>query len=179
MNKLIAISEAAKLSGISLTTLRRWEASGKLVSERTRGGRRRYRLSSIRPDLARGEQAPKKTIAYARVSSHDQKQDLERQTQLLELYCAHQGWSYSIISDLGRAMNYNKMGLRTLLDEIISGKAVGSLCLKTERIRLLWMLQRGRLLRLKLKVAKESILSSESVWRHRSAGLALGKPRCC
>ena len=27
-------------------------------------------------------------------------------------------------------MNYNKMGLRTLLDEIISGKAVGSLRLK-------------------------------------------------
>jgi predicted site-specific integrase-resolvase len=35
--------------------------------------------------------APKtalRTLAYARVSSHDQKEDLERQKQVLELYCS-------------------------------------------------------------------------------------------
>ena len=135
MDKLIAIGEAAKLLGVSQTTLRRWEDSGKLVPERTRGGRRRYRLSSIRPDLMRNEQVVKKTIAYARVSSHDQTQDLERQKQLLEMYCAHHGWAYSIISDLGSGMNYHKKGLRTLLDEIISGN-VGRLVL-THKDRLL------------------------------------------
>lgn len=34
--------------------------------------------------------AARRTIAYARVSSHDQKAELERQKQVLELYCASQ-----------------------------------------------------------------------------------------
>jgi hypothetical protein len=39
------------------------------------------------------------TIAYARVSSHDQKEDLERQVQMLELYCAARGWTYLLLTD--------------------------------------------------------------------------------
>ena len=49
-------------------------------------------------------------MAYARVSSHDQKDDLERQKQVLELYCAQQGWTFELISDLGSGMNYHKKG---------------------------------------------------------------------
>ncbi|WP_375677309.1 hypothetical protein [Bartonella sp. AS69XJJH] len=44
------------------------------------------------------ENCHKKTIAYARVSSH-KKDDLERYKQVLELYYASQGWTYEIISD--------------------------------------------------------------------------------
>ena len=50
----------------------------------------------------------RKTIAYARVSSHDQKADLERQQQVLELYCSSPGWRFEILSDLGSGINYNK-----------------------------------------------------------------------
>jgi predicted site-specific integrase-resolvase len=64
----------------------------------------------------------RRTIAYARVSSHDQKDDLERQKQVLELYCAMQGWTYEIVSDLGSGMNYHKKGLKRLLNEILSEK---------------------------------------------------------
>lgn len=42
--------------------------------------------------LFRAEKStPRRTIAYARVSSYDQQTDLERQKQVLELYCARQG----------------------------------------------------------------------------------------
>ena len=41
MSKL-TISEAAKLKGVSPTTLRRWEAEGKLIPERTANGHLRY-----------------------------------------------------------------------------------------------------------------------------------------
>ena len=51
------------------------------------------------------------TIGYARVSSHDQKEDLKRQAIRLEDYCSAHGWSYEIINDLGSGMNYNKRGL--------------------------------------------------------------------
>ena len=67
-------------------------------------------------------------MAYARVSSHDQKDDLERQKQVLESYCAAQGWTFEIVSDLGSGMNCHKRGLQKLLNEIISGN-VGRLVL--------------------------------------------------
>jgi len=122
MDKLITIHEAAEILGVSNTTLRRWEASGKLVPERTAGNQRRYRLSQINPALVRNAEADRKTIAYARVSSHDQKADLERQKQVLELYCATQGWTFNLVSDLGSGMNYHKKGLKQLLEMILDGK---------------------------------------------------------
>ncbi|MBO6199669.1 MAG: IS607 family transposase, partial [Psychrobacter sp.] len=58
----------------------------------------------------------------ARVSSNDQKDDLLRQAQVLELYCAKQGWVFETITDLGSGMNYKKKGLQELLDNILSDK---------------------------------------------------------
>lgn len=48
------------------------------------------------------------TIACARVSSHDQKDDLTRQAQLLSSYCIKHGWTHEVIQDLGSGMNYHK-----------------------------------------------------------------------
>ena len=75
------------------------------------------------------------TIAYARVSSHDQKDDLERQKQVLELYCARQGWTFEVIADLGSGMNYHKKGLKRLLNEILADR-IGRLVI-THKDRLL------------------------------------------
>lgn len=46
MSKL-SISEAAKLKGVSVSTLRRWESEGKLIPERTPNGHRRYDLAQL------------------------------------------------------------------------------------------------------------------------------------
>lgn len=135
MSKLVTISEAAEALGVTATTLRRWEVSGKLVPTRTKGGARRYDMSVLTPELFVAAPKGRKTIAYARVSSHDQKSDLERQQQVLELYCAAQGWTFEVISDLGSGMNYNKKGLKRLLNEIIDGD-VGRLVV-THKDRLL------------------------------------------
>ncbi|MCY7334789.1 MAG: helix-turn-helix domain-containing protein, partial [Chamaesiphon sp.] len=43
----ISISEAAKLKGVSVSTLRRWETDGKLVPERTLSGHRRYEIAQL------------------------------------------------------------------------------------------------------------------------------------
>jgi putative resolvase len=121
MDKLMTIREAGELLGVSNTTLRRWEKAGKLIPERTMGNRRRYRMSQINPSIVRKTEQERKTVAYARVSSYDQKDDLERQKQVLELYCSTQGWTFELISDLGSGMNYHKKGLKHLLDEIMDG----------------------------------------------------------
>ena len=77
----------------------------------------------------------RRTIAYARVSSHGQKDDLERQKRVLELHCAARGWTFEIVSDLGSGLNDRKRGLRKLIDDILGGE-VGRLVL-THKDRLL------------------------------------------
>lgn len=136
MNRLISINEASKQLGVSISTLRRWDKSGVLVAEKTPNGHRRYDINKINPNLLHGiGNKDRKTVAYARVSSHDQKDDLERQIQVLELYCAKQGWQFEIINDLGSGMNYHKKGLKQLLDDILNDK-IGRLVL-THKDRLL------------------------------------------
>lgn len=62
----IGIREAAALLGVNPATLRRWESTGKLHSERTEGNHRRYEVS----ELLKNKNDTSLTIAYARVSSH-------------------------------------------------------------------------------------------------------------
>lgn len=114
--KLVKIGEAAKILGTCVNTLRRWEASGELVPTRkTQGGTRYYSIAEL---MNVGEiDAP--TVCYARVSSHVQKEDLQRQQEMLETYCAAKGWRTEVIADLGSGMNYRKKGLNKLLEMIL------------------------------------------------------------
>ena len=116
MSNLLGVSEAAKLLGVSTKTIRRWESDGKIKAVRTEGGHRRFDVS----DLISNKQDTSLTIAYARVSSREQKDDLERQKIVLESYCAKQGWSFEVISDLGSGINYRKKGLIRLIKLICS-----------------------------------------------------------
>ena len=135
-DKLLNISQASELLGVTTQTLRNWETEGRLLpDERTKGNQRRYKLSSLRPEMRHKHNYDRKTMAYARVSSHDQKQDLERQKKVLEMYCASNGWNFEILSDLGSGINYNKKGLKFLINSIIDDK-VGRLVI-THKDRLL------------------------------------------
>ena len=101
---------------MAVQTLRKWEASGELIPARkTAGGTRYYAVADL---LGLGD-ADAPTVCYARVSSHDQKEDLERQHAMLESYCAAKGWRAEVIKDLGSGMNYNKAGLKRLLEMIL------------------------------------------------------------
>ena len=127
------IGEAARLIGSTPDTLRRWEANGELLPARkTRGGTRYYAIADLLG--LTNEDAP--TVAYARVSSHDQKADLERQQAALEAYCAAKGWRFEIICDLGSGLNYRKKGLQRLLELILR-----------RRMRRLVLMHKDRLLR--------------------------------
>jgi putative resolvase len=135
-----SIRKAAESLGVSTETLRRWERDGKIRSERTQGGHRRYDLHHLtfegsppKKMIAACLQRP--TVGYARVSSRDQKQDLDRQILRLESYCSAQGWNYEILSDLGSGLNYQKKGLKQLIQRTCSGQ-VGRLVI-THKDRLL------------------------------------------
>jgi putative resolvase len=116
MGRLVSIGEAAQIKGVSIDTLRNWEKEGKIIAVRTEGGHRRYKLSDLIPFLPN---EVKKTIAYCRVSSHEQKHDLERQALVLSAYCEGHNWNCEVIQDLGSGLNYKKKGLRKLIDYIL------------------------------------------------------------
>ena len=117
----VNISKAARELGVVPETLRRWERLGKISVERTPKGHRRYDLMKLRGLVPKNSLNERQTIAYARVSSHDQKADLQRQVFLLEAFCSSHGWQHEIYQDLGSGLNYNKKGLKKLIKEICSG----------------------------------------------------------
>ena len=132
----VNIGKAALELGVAQETLRRWERLGKISVERTPKGHRRYDLAKLRGIVSGStKQCGKRTIAYARVSSHDQKTDLVRQVALLETFCASHGWEYDILQDLGSGLNYSKKGLKKLIKEICLG-TIGRLVV-THKDRLL------------------------------------------
>ena len=134
MVRLVKIGEAARLLGVSQVTLRRWEKKGKLLPEPYEAGETRY--YDVKKLLDIQTEESDLTYGYARVSSHDQKQDLRTQVELLSSYCAAKGWSYEILEDLGSGMNYRKKGLKKLLDAILH-----------QRIKRLVITHKDRLLR--------------------------------
>ena len=63
----------------------------------------------------------RKVVAYARVSTHKQKADLENQKQFLNNYCLEQKLNdFEVIRDLGSGLNFKKKGLNKIIEWIVS-----------------------------------------------------------
>ena len=119
-HRLVKIGAAAKLLGTTPGQLRKWEANGELLPARkTQGGTRYYAIADLFGRSAAASPEEPLTVCYVRVSSHDQKADLDRQQAALEAYCATKGWRTRVIRDLGSGMNYRKKGLQELLELIL------------------------------------------------------------
>ncbi|KAF1008790.1 MAG: hypothetical protein VB140_09410 [Burkholderia sp.] len=91
----------------AITTLPRWEASGRLIAEHTAGVHWYYDLAKLEPELfqSQEDEAARQKIAYAphRIERHNQKDELEHDKQVLALYCAGQGSTLEVPADLGKA----------------------------------------------------------------------------
>lgn len=118
---LMSIHEASEFLGVSISTLRRWEYENRLVPEKTAGGHRRYDKDKLIRFMNKKE-GNRITIAYARVSSSDQKEDLERQKKAVSDYCCARGYQFKLISDLGSGLNYTKKGLSELIELVCSNE---------------------------------------------------------
>ncbi|PSR35345.1 MAG: IS607 family transposase [Sulfobacillus benefaciens] len=120
LDMLLTVEDTAKILGVSKSTMRRWEAEGRQKPERTPDGHRRYRSEELMQMTVHPlPQTDRVTLAYVRVSSHDQKADLARQAMVLSEFCTKNGWTHEVIRDCGSGMNYHKKGLRALLQRIM------------------------------------------------------------
>lgn len=115
--KMLTTKEVAQLAGVNLDTVRRWDSKGLIKSYRTDGGHRRYNADSVysyigQPKTTRQD---KYSLIYVRVSTKNRENDLNRQIELLEMFCSSKGWKYKVIKDIGSGLNYNKKGLIELI----------------------------------------------------------------
>lgn len=122
---LISIGKAARLLGVSTSTMRLWDREGVLKpARRTQGNHRRYQSEKLNSFQSKDSgQSEKLVILYGRVSSFDQKKDLERQNEtLLHWQRSSQEKPFQLISDLGSGINFKKRGLKKLFNLILSGQ---------------------------------------------------------
>lgn len=115
---LYGIGEVADLFNVTIQTVRNWEKQGKIQSIRTTGNQRRFEEIEINRLMGKPSEAPRKTLVYARVSTAARKDDLSRQKEVLELFCAARGWQYITLTDIGSGLNYRKKGLLKLIELI-------------------------------------------------------------
>jgi putative resolvase len=113
-------SEWARKQGISYQTAWRWVRQGKMPVpfEQTPTG-------TIR--VKEPETASRTVALYARVSSADQKADLDRQIARLMAYASEQGWAVTrAVSEIGDGLNGHRPKLlRLLSDPKVSGPEQG------------------------------------------------------
>lgn len=119
-----SIGEFSKKVGKSISTLRDWEAKGRLIPHhRTKGNQRMYAEEQVYEVLQRPNiNVSRITIGYCRVSTKKQKDDLQRQIDMVRMYMVAKGYTFEIITDIGSGIYYEKEGLQSLLDRIVSGQ---------------------------------------------------------
>jgi predicted site-specific integrase-resolvase len=120
--------EASKILGVHQRTLYLWDEKGLIETKRTPGNKRLYNVKKFIDDhknkisnsttLNELDTENKLNICYVRVSSHSQKDDLERQKEQM----IHKYPDYKIIEDIGSGLNLNKVGIKKIIKLAIAGK---------------------------------------------------------
>jgi len=106
--------EVCEKLGISYTTLREYVKRGWIKPVVLESGKWRFREEDV--EKLMGIVKPKITILYARVSSHTQKDDLERQVRVLEEWVKQNNVEkYEVITDIGSGLNEDRKGFKKIL----------------------------------------------------------------
>jgi excisionase family DNA binding protein len=119
--RLLRPKEVCQRLGISYSTLSRWVREGRIKAIRTAGGVFRIPESEVRR-IAEGLPISKeiRAVIYARVSSSDQKSDLERQVEYLTQYCSSKGYKIiDVLSDVASGLKTDRRGLLRLFNYVV------------------------------------------------------------
>ena len=113
---MIRLNEMAKRLNVSVKTLQRWDREGILVAKRTPTERRYYTEDQYLEYIGSSTKSKRKTIAYVRVSSVNQKDDLQNQITFIRNYVNAKGEILDdVIKDIGSGLNYNRKHWNDLL----------------------------------------------------------------
>ena len=113
---MIRLNEMAKRLNVSVKTLQRWDREGILIAKRTPTDRRYYTEDQYLEYIGSSTKSKRKTIAYVRVSSANQKDDLRNQITFIRNYVNAKGEILDdVIEDIGSGLNYNRKHWNDLL----------------------------------------------------------------
>ena len=114
----------AELLGISVKTLQRWDREGILKANRTPTDRRYYTYDQyLQFKGINIENDKRQAVIYARVSTKNQKDDLQNQVAFLRQFCNARGIIVDqCIEEYGSGLNYNRKKWNKLLDEVMEQK---------------------------------------------------------
>ena len=114
----------AELLGVSVKTLQRWDRDGILKANRTPTNRRYYTYDQyLQFKGIQTENDIRDTVIYARVSTRNQKDDLQNQVEFLKQFCNAKGIIVNqCVEDFGSGLNYNRKKWNKLLDEVMENK---------------------------------------------------------
>lgn len=123
MNKY-KIAEFAKLVGLSKHTVRRWEKEGKIKPSRTLTNQRYFTDLDVQQVLRLPlKDKTKRSIIYCRVSSPNQKDDLDGQVQAMLNFANGRGIAPTeVIREIGGGMNMSRPKFLGIIFGIINGE---------------------------------------------------------
>ncbi len=127
IKELYTPKEAAKILGVSVLTLQRWDRSGKIKVVRTPTNRRRFPRSEIERLLGESNMlSPERNLViYARVASLEQKRkgDLDRQVNYIKEKLDLRTYNnIEIITDVGSGLNDKRKGLIKIMKRARNGE---------------------------------------------------------
>lgn len=114
----------AELLGVSVKTLQRWDRDGILKANRTPTDRRYYTYDQyLQFKGIQTDNDIRDVVIYARVSTRNQKDNLQNQVEFLKQFCNAKGIIVNqCIEDLGSGLNYNRKKWNLLLEEVMENK---------------------------------------------------------
>jgi putative resolvase len=118
--EFLSAGEAARLLGVSVKTIQRWDKAGLLPVVRTATNQRRISMDAIHHLLNAPGKASRCAI-YARVSSAKQEQEgnLLRQVERLEQVAGERGYQVvALIQEQASGLNEKRKGLKRLFQLI-------------------------------------------------------------
>ncbi|MEU8261222.1 IS607 family transposase [Micromonospora sp. NPDC048999] len=125
MGSAYRIGEFATRIGRSVSTVRRWEAEGRIVARRLpSSGQRYFDDTDVRKVLQPGfDVARRKVVVYCRVSSPGQKADLASQVSAMQQFCLARGLAVDEwVSEVGGGMDQSREKFLALMDAIDRGE---------------------------------------------------------
>ena len=133
---LMSIGKFARELGVTPEHVRTMHRTGEVIPARiSEKGTRYYSEEQLR-DLknSRTPQREEKVVAYCRVSTKSQKDDLEKQVENVKSYMYAKGYSFEVITDIGSGINYKNKGLQELISLIDSNQITKLVILHKDRL---------------------------------------------
>ena len=120
---MYSVGEFAKKINKSVKSLQKWDRDGKLKANRTATNRRYYTHQQYLEYLGLAPTSKAVTVAYCRVSSNSQKDDLKRQIEYVHDFAKNAGFIIDeLLTDVGSGLNFKRKNFINLMERVEAGE---------------------------------------------------------